>query len=492
MGLRLRLVLLLLVPMILVVAGYAYIRVAEEREQRRVEFDRRVDVTTRAIRLAVERALRGGTQEDVEHLARDLVLKQTEILRVRLLNAHLATRVDANLLTDDPGVPVDRLREVHDSGQSAVVERRPGGLRVHSVLLPVRPEGTDEGVLEVTYVASRLEADLLRENHRSALSAVALVTLLGLVMWFSLERLILRPVVDLKQALERVTAGEFRATVPVRSRDELGRVAMAFNRMTERLEEARHRVETETDRSLELMRRLRLTESLAVAGKLCSSIAHEVGTPLNIIAGRAELMLRTLPTDSPMREDLGVITAQIDRISRMIRAALDPFHQREAECVDTELRTVTDGIRPLLQHFARSRGVKLITMVPADLPPVVVDPGHLQQVLINLLTNAIEATAAGGRVDVTASPRTDDDRPGVVISVQDTGSGIPEDVLPRIFDPFFSTKAAHLGTGLGLSICRDLVRANGSDIQVASALGEGTVFTVWLPSAKSDKGEKQS
>src|SRR5262249_55047075 len=474
--------------MILVVGGYAYIRVAEEREQRRVEFDRRVDVTTRAIRLAVERTIRGGSQEDIEHLARDLVLKQTEILRVRLLDANLATTVDANILAEDPGVPVDRLRHVHDSGQSAVVERWAAGLRLHSVLLPVRSGAADDGVLEVTYVASRLEADLLRENRRSALSAAALVILLGLVMWFSLERLVLRPVVDLTQALERVTAGEFRATVPVRSRDELGHVAMAFNRMTERLEEARHRVETEIDRSLELMRRLRLNESLAAAGKLSSSIAHEVGTPLNIIAGRAELMLRALPPDSPMRAALGGIAPQIDRTSRMIRAALDPFHQREPECVDTDLWAVTDVLRPLLQHFARTRGVKLVTAVPADLPAVVVDPGHLQQVLINLLTNAIEATPAGGRVEVTASPRIDDDRPGVTIEVRDTGAGIPEDVLPRIFDPFFSTKPAESGTGLGLSISRDLVRANGSDIQVASTLGQGTVFTVWLPAGKSDRG----
>jgi signal transduction histidine kinase len=262
--------------------------------------------------------------------------------------------------------------------------------------------------------------------------------------------------------------------------------------MTERLEEARQRVETETDRSLELMRRLRLTESLAVAGKLSSSIAHEVGTPLNIIAGRAELMLRTVPADSPLREDLGVITSQIDRISRMIRAALDPFHPREPEPVDTDLRAVTDGLRPLLQHFARSRGVKLATMVPAELPAAFVDPGHLQQVLINLLTNAIEATPAGGRVEVTAAARTQDEHPGVAIAVRDTGSGIPEDVLPRIFDPFFSTKPAHVGTGLGLSICRDLLKSNGSDVQVATTPGEGTVFTVWLPVAQSDKGKEQS
>ena len=130
--------------------------------------------------------------------------------------------------------------------------------------------------------------------------------------------------------------------------------------------------------------------------------------------------------------------------------------------------------------------------MPPDLPPVFVDPGHLQQVLINLLTNAIEATPAGGRVEVTAPSQADDGRPGVAIAVQDTGSGIPEDVLPRIFDPFFSTKPAHEGTGLGLSICRDLVRSNGSDIQVASKPGEGTIFTVWLPEARSEDRKEQS
>jgi two-component system NtrC family sensor kinase len=136
--------------------------------------------------------------------------------------------------------------------------------------------------------------------------------------------------------------------------------------------------------------------------------------------------------------------------------------------------------------------VKLAATVPGDLPPVFVDPGHLQQVLINLLTNAIEATPAGGRVEVTAVPQAQDALPGVAIAVRDTGSGIPESVLPRIFDPFYSTKPSDVGTGLGLSICRDLVKANGSDIQVATTPGEGTVFTVWLPAARSDKGKERS
>ena len=492
MGLRLRLVLLLLVPMILVVAVFAYVLVRDEREQRRAEFDLRVNVTSAAIRLAVENALRAGTLADVKRLADDLVVKQTEIVRIRLLDRNLAPQVDANLLAGDPGVSLDRHRGVRETGQQDVVEHQSAGIRLHSVLLPVRSSsGSDDGVLEVAFVAGRLEAALLGENYKIALRGGVLVALLGLLTWAALQRLVFRPVADLLEGIEHVATGETGVPVPVRSRDELAHVATAFNRMTERLEDARQRVEAETDRSLELMRRLRQTESLAIAGKLCSSIAHEVGTPLNIIAGRAELMLRAVPKDSPLREDLDVVIAQIDRISKMIRAALDPFRQREPERKATAPGSVTEGLRPLLQHFARTRGVTLAVRIPGDLPRVFVDPGHLQQVLINLLTNAIEATPAGGRVEVTGAYRPDDGRPGVAIEVRDSGSGIPADVLPKIFDPFFSTKPAREGAGLGLAICRDLVRSNSSEIQVASLPGEGTTFTVWLPEASSDAGREQ-
>jgi signal transduction histidine kinase len=491
-GLRFRLVLLLLVPMILVVAGYALIRVSEEREQRRAEFARRVNVTGAAIRLAVVHALRSDSLADVDRLARDLVVKQTEIVRIRLMDVGLAPKVDANLMTGDPGVAVERFRQVRDTGESQVVEHQSQRIRLYSVLLPLRPLLDDSGVLEVAFVASRLEADLLHENRRSVLSGTILILLLGLVVWFALQRLVFRPVADLTQGLERVAAGEAGATVPIRREDELGRVAEAFNRMTARLEESRRQVESESDRSLDLMRRLRQTENLAVAGKLCSSMAHEVGTPLNIIAGRAELMLRALPEDSPLREDLGVVISQIDRISKMIRTALDPFHRREAQQTATQLTALTEGLRPLIQHFARTHGVKLAIAIPAGLPPVLVDSGHLQQVLINLLTNAIEATPAGGHVEVSAAGQPENGHSGVVVAVRDTGAGIPPDVLPRIFDPFFSTKPAHAGTGLGLSICRDLIRSNGSDIKVASTPGHGTTFTVWLPEAGPDAEKEQS
>jgi signal transduction histidine kinase len=136
-------------------------------------------------------------------------------------------------------------------------------------------------------------------------------------------------------------------------------------------------------------------------------------------------MLRALPPDSPLREDLNVIITQIDRISRMIRAAAGSVPSARARAGGRRARLGGGRAPALLQHFAKSRGVNLAVSLPKTLPPVRVDPGHLQQVLINLLTNAIEATPSGGRVRVTGLPQADDGRPGVAIAVQDTGRGSP-------------------------------------------------------------------
>jgi methyl-accepting chemotaxis protein len=221
--------------MVLVVAVFTYILVREGRAQRRADFDLRVSATSAAIRLAVESALRSGTPADVERLANDLVAKQSEIVRIRFLDRSLAPRVDANLLAGDPGVPLDRHRQVRDTGQPAVVEHQGGGSPLHTMLLPVRSSGNDEGVLEIAFVASRLEADLLGENYTIALRGGVLLLLLGLVVWVALRPLVFAPVSDLMQRIEGVAADGSRAPVRVGSRDRLGKAGAALNRMTGRL-----------------------------------------------------------------------------------------------------------------------------------------------------------------------------------------------------------------------------------------------------------------
>jgi signal transduction histidine kinase len=276
--------------------------------------------------------------------------------------------------------------------------------------------------------------------------------------------------------------------LPVDRRDEIGRVAEAFNEMTSQLEVARRRLLTETEHSLDLEQQLRAAETLAVAGKLASSLAHEVGTPLNIVSGRAEFLQMSPTLDEAARRDLGVIVGQIDRISKIIRSLLDSVRPQKLEVQPTSLADVLDRILPLLNHPARRRGVTIVTSVPPDLPALPADPGQLQQVLINLVLNGLDVTPTGGQITISARIAAEGSLDGIAIAVHDTGPGIPVELQGKVFEPFFTTKPAGQGTGLGLAICRDIIKAHGGQIKVESAPDAGTTFTVWIPTTTEKTG----
>jgi signal transduction histidine kinase len=266
-------------------------------------------------------------------------------------------------------------------------------------------------------------------------------------------------------------------------------VAEAFNDMAAQLEVARRRLQAETDRAVELEQQVRRAATLAVAGRLASAVAHEVGTPLNIISGRAEGLLRELPAEDPAREDLKAIIGQIDRISRTIGSLLDTVRPRRPELRATPLTDVLDPLLPLLRHAARQRGVALETAVQPELPRLRADTGQLQQVLINLVVNALEATPAGGRVLLRAGRAMRNGAEGIEVAVADSGSGIPAEHVARVFEPFFTTKPPGQGTGLGLAICREIVRGHDGDIALDSSAGSGTTVTAWIPATAAGGGQ---
>jgi signal transduction histidine kinase len=211
------------------------------------------------------------------------------------------------------------------------------------------------------------------------------------------------------------------------------------------------------------------------------ALAHEVGTPLNIISARAEFILRGTGTDDPNREDLEAIVGQIDRISRIITSLLDAVRPQAPKLEATPVAPIVRDLWPLLELAARQRHVTLVERVEPGVPHVRADASQIQQVLINLVVNALEATSGGGAVTVSARAAAHDGHAGVAIAVADTGSGIAPELHARIFESFFSTKPRGQGTGLGLAISRDIVRAHGGDIRLESAPGAGSTFTVWLP-----------
>ncbi|HWO20740.1 MAG TPA: ATP-binding protein [Kofleriaceae bacterium] len=237
--------------------------------------------------------------------------------------------------------------------------------------------------------------------------------------------------------------------------------------------------------------RLLRTEKLATAGQLAAGIAHEIGTPLGIARGRAELALARLGSDHAQAPAQQVIIDEVDRVTRLIRQLLDYVRPAPAEARAVDVAAAIERVASLLGPKAGERGVLLAPGAPGDLPAVHADPDHVQQILVNLTMNALDACPRGGRVELRAraTPRRE-----VVIEVADDGPGIPPELRAHVFDPFFTTKKRGQGTGLGLWIVAQLVRSNGAEIELAEAIetvsGTGTVVRITWPPAAPDAAER--
>jgi two-component system, NtrC family, sensor kinase len=223
------------------------------------------------------------------------------------------------------------------------------------------------------------------------------------------------------------------------------------------------------------------SEKLATVGRLAAGIAHEVGNPLGAVAGYAELARGRLPpgADPQVREALERIAAAADRIDRIVRDLLDFARPSPLEVRPLAVEGAVEAAVRLASVQGRFREVQVVRDLPADLPPVLGDERHLSQVVLNLLLNAGDATQGRGRVEVRARRQGDH----VHLSVSDDGPGIAPDDLPRVFDPFFSTKEPGQGSGLGLAICHSIVESMGGSIDAASPPGGGATFVVRLRAA---------
>jgi two-component system NtrC family sensor kinase len=481
MGLKLRLILVLMIPPILVVGVYGLIRVRTGRAELIAETERNVILLARAIQPTVERGLRDPQASDLHGMLTDFVKDQEQIDRIRILDrdSQLAAMSRRRILGHD--VPADVLRRVAETGQGEGYSAGSGKARIFSYVLPVRAAGgAIVGTLETTHQMSKIEDRERAATWDIAVRLTLLVLSMTLLTGLVLQRQVLRPLSRLMESIRNLGRGESAKPLPVEHRDELGRVAEAFNAMATQLHAARRRLLLETEHTLDLEQQLRHSAMLAVAGRLASGVAHEIGTPLNIISGQVEYIAQKLPAGTTLGDELNVIMEQIDRISMMIRSLLDTVRPVKPEIQPTELKEVSDRLLLLLQHTARRHGVTLDVSIPGDLPPVRADRNQLQQVLINILMNAFEAAGPSGHVDVRARRAEQAARAGVEIEVRDTGPGIHASLLPRIFEPFFSTKPPGEGTGLGLPICRDILRSLGGEITVQSVPGAGATFRVWL------------
>jgi signal transduction histidine kinase len=258
--------------------------------------------------------------------------------------------------------------------------------------------------------------------------------------------------------------------------------------MAANLRKAERRLLEEADRKAELEQRMRHMERLATIGQLASGLAHEIGTPLNVISGRASYLKKKVNDQAPLDKNLDVIVRQSQRITKIIKHLLTFSRKNPPQLVPTEVPSVMDSTLDLLGNRIRRQGVKVVKSFPPDLPFVEGDPEQLQQVFLNIMLNAVQAMPSGGELILEGRVITDEGRTtecpqpkSVEIQIRDTGEGMKPEVLEDIFKPFFTTKWDGKGTGLGLPISHGIVRDHGGNIRVKSEEGKGTAVGICLP-----------
>ena len=301
-----------------------------------------------------------------------------------------------------------------------------------------------------------------------------------------------------------VEGGDLGRRISVENVDEVGRLSHGFNRMLERLSQADAQIRafnqrlaaeieaathdlSEKNATLAQLNRLlndmRLDNAskvrLATLGQLAAQLAHEIGTPLSSVSGHVQLALRERELPPALRERLDVSAREIERISKIVRDYLDSTRPLEPERQPTALPRLLEEAVEIVRGVAPGKqGSQASTWkVAPGVGDVVTDPGLLRQIVVNLLSNALDAVDRNGNIELEAHPVDDD----VLIRVSDTGHGIAPDDLRRIFEPFYTTKGRGKGTGLGLAICRQLTAALGGTISVESEAGKGSTFFVRIP-----------
>jgi len=385
--------------------------------------------------------------------------------------------------------PMELAKQVTARGKAVGRFDRYGKTPIFAHFEPLRgAEGEIIGVLGIIQNISFVEEDIRETRLAVTLTTTVLIALITTSILLLIRIDITGPISGLMKKIQRVGRGEFDTKVSVNRKDELGELAHEFNQMAANLRDAERRLYEEADRKADLEQRMRHMERLATIGQLASGLAHEIGTPLNVISGRASYLRKKVNDTESLEKNLDVIVRQSQRITKIIRHLLNFSRKKPPECIRTEIPSVIESTLDLLENRIRRQGVRVVKSFPPDLPLVEGDPEQFQQVFLNIMLNAVQSMPNGGELILEGRTITNGGRTieryqpkYAEIQIEDTGVGMKPEVLENIFKPFFTTKWDGKGTGLGLPISYGIVRDHGGTIDVESKEGKGTTVSIRFP-----------
>jgi len=458
------------------------------RREREV-FDKQMRAEATALGRALARGMAEVWARDGEATAREFLLmasSKSEFIKARWV------WLDAR--TDPPHASKEALAPMHEGQTVTIKDESSNALLTYIPVEVPHPPPTiasshepreiehREGGIEIAQNLADLDkytADSLRNQILGSVSQVVVAATLALMLGMLF---IGRPVSRLAAKARRVGTGDLAGPLKLKQRDELGELATEINLMCDRLSEERSAREAATDQ-------LRHADRLTTVGKLASGIAHELGTPLNVVSGRARLIRDGEVDGADAVDSARIVAEQADRMTAMIRQLLDFARPRALQKAPVNVTTLSARVAELVATIAKKAQVEILVPPHDEALRVEADDGQLNQVMINLVVNAIQAMPTGGKVAITAQRVTETAPPYVestsdqwlALRIADTGIGMDDETRRRIFEPFFTTKQVGEGTGLGLSVTWGIVREHGGWIDVESEISKGSAFTVFLP-----------
>ncbi|HYA90988.1 MAG TPA: ATP-binding protein [Thermodesulfobacteriota bacterium] len=490
MRLGTKLTLYLSLIIIVVLAGYGYLNILSRREILLSRMKTEVRSTTQALKVSLEAIQLPEEMKYIQGMI-DAVSENGKTLDVVVYypeenlifhSQSLERDIEPYLGSIKRSVREDRPQEELDTYQK---------VPLFSYTLPFKERTGHIGGVSILRHTSLMEKEIEKSKWSIVVTIFVLICGTLVLILLGTRKWVTHPISKLMDGINHLSKGDLGHQIDLRRRDELSQLAQAFNQMAVDLRIARERILQEAETKLELERSLRQSEKLATIGQLASELAHEIGTPLNIIHGRAELIQKRLGENAEIHKYLDIILHQTERITKIIQQLLGLVRKKKPEWKALNIGIILENTLDLLDQQIQKQSVRVVKDVTDNLPLVNGNPDQLQQVFLNLILNAIQSMPEGGRLCLSASMKRisregfeEDRRQYAEVCVEDTGVGMEKEVIQQIFDPFFTTKET--GTGLGLMVTQGIVQDHEGWIEVKSEVGKGSVFKVYLPSAQGE------
>jgi signal transduction histidine kinase len=483
--LSLSIALWLTVAVLIILGGHGWIQLREEEGDLDAAARQELTLVATATRSAVENAIRDNQEADVTALLEQVEVKDPAVDVFvlgeggRLLGSSVGA--EGNLtkvrnLVRDMDLQTLRVEELSTGELAAVAP-----LRIRDSM----------GQLVVVLPLIGLRADLADERRAVAVSVGLLIAALVMMIWVVVRLRVHLPLRQIIAGVRQIRSGDLSARIGLVGTYEFAELAREFDAMTGSLEQAQHDLATAAEAREKLELEMQRANRMAIVGEFAATLAHEIGSPLQVLNGRArDLATREdLPADAT--RSAAILVEQTDRVHHIVERLLDVARRKAPELVDFDIRESVQRVVELVSAHARRLGVQLDVDFQ-DVPRLRGDRAQVQQVLLNLIQNALRATSEGGgvvRITIYRSSfaRASESRPrrSVAIMVDDTGSGIPQDILDRVFEPFFTAwdgERTSRGSGLGLAVVKSIVTDHGGIVR-AEALpqGSGARFVVHFP-----------